>query len=71
MSDDTEQQMRQDLEICEFFSLQLDESTDVSDVSQLLVFIRMVFNYGNIKEELLKIIPLHGKTRGEDIFQGF
>jgi hypothetical protein len=33
MSDDIEQQMRQDLEICEFFSLQLDESTDVSDVS--------------------------------------
>jgi hypothetical protein len=33
MPDDIEQQMRQDLEICEFISLQLDESTDVSDVS--------------------------------------
>jgi hypothetical protein len=71
MSDNTEQQMRQDLEICEFSSLQLDESTDVNDVSQLLVFIRMVFNDGNIKEKLLKTIPLHGKTRGEDIFQSF
>jgi hypothetical protein len=63
--------MRQDLEICEFFSLQLDESTDGSDVSQLLVFIRMVFNDGNIKEELFKTIPLHGKNGGEDIFQSF
>jgi hypothetical protein len=71
MSDDNEQQMRQDLEICEFFSLKLDESTDVSDVSQLLVFVQMVFNDGSIKEELLKTIPLHGKTRGEDIFQSF
>jgi hypothetical protein len=71
MSDDSEQQMRQDLEICEFFSLQLDESTDVGDVSQLVVFIRMVFSDGNIKEELLKTVPLHGKTRGEDIFQSF
>jgi hypothetical protein len=71
MSDDNEQQMRQDLEICEFFSLQLDESTDVNDVSQLLVFIRMVFNDGNIKEELLKTILLHGKTRGEDIYRSF
>jgi hypothetical protein len=38
MSDDTEQQMRQDLEICEFLSLQIDESTDVCDISKLLVF---------------------------------
>jgi hypothetical protein len=69
MSHDIEQQVRQDLEICEFFSLQLGESTDVSDVSQLLVW--MVFNSGNIKEELLKTVPLHGKTKGEDIFQSF
>jgi len=61
MPDDTEQ-LRQDLEICEFFSLQLDEWTDVCDASQLLVFIQMVFNNGNIKEELLKTILLHGKT---------
>jgi hypothetical protein len=66
MSDDNEQQIRQDLEICEISSLQLDESTEVSDVSQLLVFIQMVFNDDNIKE-LLKTIPLHRKTRGKDI----
>jgi hypothetical protein len=71
MSNDTEQQMRQDLEIYVLFSLQLYESTNVSDVSQLLVFILMVFNDGNIKEELFKTIPLHGETRGEDIFQSF
>jgi hypothetical protein len=69
MSDDIEQKLRQDLEISEFFSLQLDESTDVCHVSQLLVFIRMIFSDGNFKEELLETIPLHGKTRGEDIFQ--
>jgi hypothetical protein len=39
MSDDTEQ-LRQDLEICEYFSLQLDKSTDVCDAFQLLVFIQ-------------------------------
>jgi pyruvoyl-dependent arginine decarboxylase (PvlArgDC) len=31
----------------------------------------MVFSNGNIKEELLKIVLLHGKTRGEDICQSF
>jgi len=55
------------LKFVNFFSLQLGELTDVCDASQLLVFIQMVFNYGKIKEKLLKTIPLYGKTRGEDI----
>jgi hypothetical protein len=38
MSDDTEQ-LRQDFEICTFFSLQMDESADVCDVFLLLVFV--------------------------------
>jgi hypothetical protein len=44
------------------FSLQPDESTDVCDVSQLLVFIRtlVVFNDGNIEE--VKV-----KKKGKDI----
>jgi len=33
--DDIEQQLRQGLEICEFFILQLDESADVCDASQV------------------------------------
>jgi hypothetical protein len=70
MSKNTEQ-LRQNSEICESVSLQLDQSTDASNVSQLLVFIWMVFSYGNIKTELLKTILLQGKTRGEDIFQSF
>jgi hypothetical protein len=37
MSGDTEQQLRQNLEICELFRLQLDESADVCDVYQLLL----------------------------------
>jgi hypothetical protein len=49
-----------------FLAFIVDESTDVCDASQLLVFIQMVFNNGNIKEKLLKTILLHGKTRGED-----
>jgi hypothetical protein len=31
----------------------------------------LVFSDGNIKEELLKAVLSHGKTRGEDIFQSF
>jgi hypothetical protein len=70
MSDDSVQ-LRQDLEICEFVSLQLDEAADICDASQLLVFIRKVFSDGSVKEELLETVPLHGKTRGEDVFRSF
>jgi hypothetical protein len=61
----------EDLEICEFFCLQLHDSTDVCDASQLLIFIWMFFSDDNFKEELLKTVLLHGKTRSEDIFQSF
>jgi hypothetical protein len=37
-------------EICESYSLQLDEFPHCCDVSQLLVFIRMAFVIGNIKK---------------------
>jgi hypothetical protein len=47
------------------------ESADVCAASQSLVFIRMVFSDGYIKEELLKTTLLRRKTRGEDAFQSF
>jgi hypothetical protein len=53
------------------FSPQLDKSTNVSNFPQLLVFIKMVLDDLNIKEELMNTVPVHGKTRGEDIFQSF
>ncbi|KAK0138833.1 General transcription factor II-I repeat domain-containing protein 2 [Merluccius polli] len=71
MAEDVEQQLRNDIDACECFSLQFDKSTDVVDVAQLCVFIRMVFDGLNVKEELLTILPLKGHTRGTDIFQVF
>jgi hypothetical protein len=54
-----------------FFCLQLDESTDVCDVSHLLVFILIISNDGNIKEERLKTVTFYGKTRHEIIFKNW
>jgi hypothetical protein len=39
---------------CVAFSLQLDESTDIRDIAQLLVFIRMGFWKFNAKWEYLE-----------------
>lgn len=50
------------------FSIQLDESTDVSSCAQLLVFARYVL--GNvIKEEFLFCSPLETTTKGSDVLE--
>ncbi|GFY45204.1 proteinral transcription factor ii-i repeat domain-containing protein 2a [Trichonephila inaurata madagascariensis] len=48
----------------------LDESTDVSDAAQVLIFIRGVDKSYEVYEELLDIDSIHGTTTGADIFKG-
>ena len=71
MSGNVKEQLYNDISRCSCFSLQCDESTDISDTAQLLVFIRMVFEDFTSKEELLGMISLKERTRGIDIFEAF
>ena len=50
------------------FSLQLDESTDISLCAQLLVYARYIFE-NNVKVQYLFSEPLSTTCRGEDVFQ--
>ena len=50
------------------FSLQLDESTDVSSCAHLLVYARYIFE-NNIKEQYLFSEPLSTTCKGEDVFR--
>ncbi|XP_073807411.1 general transcription factor II-I repeat domain-containing protein 2-like [Danio rerio] len=52
----------------DYFSLACDESTDVSDTAQLLIFLRGVDDNMNVSEELLDLKSLKGLTRGTDLF---
>jgi hypothetical protein len=52
----------------ECFSVALDESTDVSDTSQLLLFVRGVNVNFQITEELASVHSMHGTTTGQEIF---
>ncbi|XP_025405785.1 general transcription factor II-I repeat domain-containing protein 2A-like [Sipha flava] len=52
-----------------YFSLCLDESTDQSDVSQLLIFVRTTFEDFTSKKELFDICPLYGTTKGKDVYE--
>ena len=51
-----------------FYSLALDESNDVRDTAQLLIFVRAINHNFEIVEELLAMESLKGTTRGEDFF---
>lgn len=53
-----------DLLKAKFFSLALAESTDISDISQMAVYVRYLWK-SEFKEELLTLLPLHDHTTGE------
>ena len=52
------------VENCMYFSLALNESTDISDTSELLIFIRTVDNNFTVQEELVKVYSLNEDTTG-------
>ena len=56
------------VENCVYFSLALDESTDISDTSELLIFIRTVDVNFTVQEELVKVCSLNEGTKGSNIY---
>lgn len=71
MADQLEEtQVKDIINAAPFFSLALDESTDVSHLSQFSVIAR--YAVGDIlREESLAFLPMKGTTRGEDLFKSF
>ncbi|GFX89425.1 uncharacterized protein TNCV_4774561 [Trichonephila clavipes] len=66
-----EAKLANEVETCEFFSIQLDESTDAVDTAQLAISVKMVFDDFSTKEEFLKILALTARTQDKDIFSLF
>ena len=54
---------------CSYFSLALDKSVKVSDISQLMIFARLVDENFDFHEKLLAIYPLAGGTIESDIYE--
>ena len=59
-----------DINATPFFSLALDESTDVSNLSQFSVVARYVVG-DTLHEESLAVLSMKGTTRGQDLFESF
>lgn len=60
-------QLESEVASFDFFSLALDESCDVRDTAQLLVFVRGITDF-KITEELAAMRPMKGTTTGSDLF---
>ncbi|XP_063220911.1 zinc finger BED domain-containing protein 5-like [Bacillus rossius redtenbacheri] len=67
MSNDIEEQLVSRIKMSPFFALQCDESTDISNCAQLLVFVRFLDDDNIIKEELLFSQELEMTSRGIDV----
>ncbi|XP_060691829.1 LOW QUALITY PROTEIN: general transcription factor II-I repeat domain-containing protein 2A-like [Hemiscyllium ocellatum] len=52
----------------DFFSLALDESCDVCDTAQLLIFVHGITTDFKVTEELAAMQPMKGTTTGNDLF---
>uniref|UniRef100_A0A096MCD0 HAT C-terminal dimerisation domain-containing protein n=1 Tax=Poecilia formosa TaxID=48698 RepID=A0A096MCD0_POEFO len=66
--DVVELQLQREVPSFDFFSLALDESYDVRDTAQLLIFVRGITPDLKITVELATIQSLKGTTTGSDLF---
>ena len=70
MANQVEETQLKDINAAAYFSLALDESADVSHLSQFSVIARYIAG-DTLREESLAVLPMKGTTRGEDFYQVF
>ncbi|XP_076799889.1 protein FAM200C-like [Clavelina lepadiformis] len=68
LAKDIEIQVLEKIHASPFFAIQCDETTDVAQSSQLLVYVRFVGS-SSIEEEMLFCRPLETTTKAEDVFK--
>ncbi|XP_012620727.1 zinc finger MYM-type protein 6 [Microcebus murinus] len=70
LSADIEDQLIQKVRESKWFALQIDESSEMSNITLLLCYIRFIdYDCGDIKEELLFCIEMPSEISGFEIFE--
>ncbi|KAF6346063.1 hypothetical protein mRhiFer1_018693 [Rhinolophus ferrumequinum] len=70
LSADIEDQLIQKVRESKWFALQIDESSEISNITLLLCYIRFIdYDYSDIKEELLCCIEMPSQITGFEIFE--
>jgi len=67
MADNVENQLIKKIKSSDYYSIQIDETTDISKCAQLLTYVRFIDN-NQMKEEMLFCRELESNTTGEEIF---
>lgn len=67
MASDVSQQLTTDLQKAACYSMCLDESTDINNHARLAVILRYAVG-DTMREELMKLLSLPGRTQGIDIY---
>lgn len=62
-------QLQTKAETFSFFALALDESTDICDTAQLLIFVRGIDQEFTITEELASLQSMKDRTSADDLFE--
>ena len=70
LAKDVTEQLHDRLASCTYFSVALDESTDIIDTAQLLVYVRAVNGNFKVTQELAGLASLHERATGLNIFKG-
>ncbi|XP_067145131.1 general transcription factor II-I repeat domain-containing protein 2A-like [Centruroides vittatus] len=71
MADNVDESLKEQVKAFEYFSICLDESTDITGTIQLAIFIGGVDSELNITEEFLDLVGLKGNTTGEIMYGAF
>jgi len=69
LAKDVHNQLKQDLSSADFYYLALNESCDITDTSQLIIYVKYLNNFsGKFYEELLTLLLLSGSSKENDLY---
>ncbi|XP_045501701.1 general transcription factor II-I repeat domain-containing protein 2-like [Colias croceus] len=71
LANDIERSLKKRVSQFVYYSIALDESTDITDTAQLAVFIRGIDVNFVVTEEMAALFPMKGSTRGCDVLESF